>query len=53
MSPGIVLGLSLVSAIVALHNGSLTLHDNKPGLRIQITLPTETAYLRRQHESRY
>ena len=52
-TPGNGLGLSLVSAIVALHNGSLTLHDNKPGLRIQITLPTETAYLRRQHESRY
>jgi len=52
-TPGNGLGLSLVSAIVALHNGSLTLHDNKPGLRIQITLPTETAYLRRQHESQY
>ena len=47
------LGLSLVSAIVALHNGSLQLHDNKPGLRIEITLPSETAYLRRQNESEF
>ena len=52
-TPGNGLGLSLVSAIVALHNGSLQLHDNKPGLRIEITLPSETAWLRRQNESEF
>ena len=52
-TPGNGLGLSLVSAIVALHNGSLQLYDNKPGLRIEITLPSETAYLRRQNESAF
>ena len=52
-TPGNGLGLSLVSAIVALHNGSLQLHDNKPGLLIEITLPSETAYLRRQNESEF
>ena len=52
-TPGNGLGLALVSAIVALHNGSLQLHDNKPGLRIEITLPSETAYLRRQNESEF
>ena len=52
-TPGNGLGLSLCSASVALHNGSLQLHYNKPGLRIEITLPSETAYLRRQNESEF
>ena len=49
-TPGNGLGLSLVSAIVALHNGKIRLHDNKPGLRIEIILPSANAYLRNQNE---
>jgi signal transduction histidine kinase len=35
-SPGNGLGLSLVSAIARLHNAALSLHDNKPGLRVTL-----------------
>lgn len=41
-TPGNGLGLSLVSAIVELHNGRLSLHDNEPGLRVEIHLPILT-----------
>ncbi|MDE8342999.1 MAG: ATP-binding protein [Acidocella sp.] len=34
------LGLSLVSAVAQLHNGTLRLADNNPGLRAIISLPT-------------
>lgn len=37
--PGFGLGLSLVNAVVRLHQGSLTLEDRAPGLRAVITLP--------------
>jgi signal transduction histidine kinase len=37
--PGNGLGLSLVSSVVKLHGGTLTLDDEKPGLKIIITLP--------------
>lgn len=37
--PGNGLGLSLVAAVVKLHNGSVMLEDNEPGLRVVITLP--------------
>ncbi|WP_375462609.1 ATP-binding protein [uncultured Methylobacterium sp.] len=39
--PGFGLGLSLVSAVVRLHQGSLTLEDNAPGLRVVIGLPAD------------
>lgn len=43
-SPGNGLGLSLVSAVVALHRGTIRLQDNAPGLRVIIRLPlTESA----------
>ena len=37
--PGFGLGLSLVAAIVRLHQGSLELADNAPGLAVVVTLP--------------
>ena len=37
--PGSGLGLSLVAAVVRLHEGTLSLEDNTPGLRIRIRLP--------------
>lgn len=37
--PGSGLGLSLVSAVVQLHNGKLILEDNDPGLKAIIQLP--------------
>jgi len=33
------LGLSLVNAIISLHNGKITLEDNNPGLTVRIHLP--------------
>lgn len=37
-TPGNGLGLSLVSAVAGLHNGSLILGDNHPGLRAELIL---------------
>ncbi|MFT0861565.1 ATP-binding protein [Ancylobacter sp. G4_0304] len=39
--PGSGLGLSLVSAVVQLHGGTIDLQDNEPGLRVVITIPLE------------
>lgn len=39
-TPGNGLGLSLVTAIMNLHSGVIHLEDNKPGLRIELWLPT-------------
>lgn len=41
--PGFGLGLSLVNAVVRLHQASLVLEDNAPGLRAVITFPAHTA----------
>ncbi|WP_157216420.1 sensor histidine kinase [Flavisphingomonas formosensis] len=40
-SPGAGLGLSLVSAIAALHGAALTLADNRPGLRVSLAFPDQ------------
>jgi len=37
--PGSGLGLSLVAAVARLHGGTIALEDNRPGLRVVITLP--------------
>jgi signal transduction histidine kinase len=41
--PGNGLGLSMVEAAVKLHQGRVTLEDNKPGLKVLIKLPKITA----------
>ena len=38
-TPGHGLGLSLVSAIVRLHDGTIELGDNNPGLTVTVTFP--------------
>ncbi len=38
-SPGSGLGLSLVAAVARLHDGSVRLEDNEPGLRVRLILP--------------
>ncbi len=47
--PGSGLGLSLAAAVARLHNGSLRLEDNGPGLRVVIQLPAGP--LRREPEA--
>ncbi|HET9147854.1 MAG TPA: HAMP domain-containing sensor histidine kinase [Acetobacteraceae bacterium] len=41
-SPGNGLGLALVSAVVALHEGAISLQDNTPGLRVHLRFPAAT-----------
>ncbi|MGB1906011.1 MAG: ATP-binding protein [Spongiibacter sp.] len=41
--PGNGLGLSLVQAVVRLHDGFIELEDNHPGLRIVVRLPRQNA----------
>lgn len=36
--PGTGLGMALVKAILAIHHANITLHDNQPGLRVEIRL---------------
>jgi signal transduction histidine kinase len=47
--PGSGLGLSLAAAVARLHNGSLRMEDNEPGLRVVIRLPA--APVRRETEA--
>ena len=35
------LGLSMVSAVVSMHNGTIKLLDNRPGLKIMVRLPIQ------------
>lgn len=37
--PGSGLGLSLVAAVARLHEASISLEDNAPGLRVTLSLP--------------
>ena len=37
--PGSGLGLSLAAAVARLHNGALRLEDNRPGLKVVLSLP--------------
>lgn len=39
-SPGSGLGLPIARWIVTAHGGSITLHDNQPGLRVHVLIPT-------------
>jgi signal transduction histidine kinase len=39
--PGSGLGLSLAAAAARMHGGTVELEDNKPGLRVRVTLPAE------------
>jgi len=41
--PGSGLGLSLAAAVAKLHGGAIRLEDNKPGLRVVISLPAAAA----------
>jgi len=43
--PGSGLGLSLVAAVARLHGGTVRLEDNQPGLRVILSLPSETSAL--------
>lgn len=42
-TPGVGLGLSVVSAVARLHGGTLTLDDNHPGLRATLRIGAMTA----------
>lgn len=39
-TPGTGLGLSLVTAVVSLHDGAIELAGNDPGLKVTVTLPS-------------
>ncbi len=51
-TPGNGLGLSLVNAVVTLHNGMINLEDNAPGLRIELLLPDLQTFRARWEKDR-
>jgi signal transduction histidine kinase len=44
--PGSGLGLSLAAAVARLHGGALRIEDNRPGLRVTLSLPARPAPMR-------
>ena len=46
--PGTGLGLSLVQAVGRLHGGAVRLEDNRPGLRVVLTLPKRAETAKRE-----
>src|SRR4029077_9138512 len=44
--PGSGLGLSLAAAVARMHGGAVDLEDNRPGLRVRLTLPADDPPLR-------
>ena len=53
MHPGNGLGLSLVLAVIKLHQGSVTLGDNEPGLLVTVRLPLKQTQLPLQDPTVY
>jgi signal transduction histidine kinase len=47
--PGSGLGLSLAAAVARMHGGTVELEDNRPGLRVRLTLPAADEPARLHH----
>lgn len=43
-TPGVGLGLSVVSAVARLHGGALVLEDNRPGVRAVLRMPVQAEH---------
>jgi signal transduction histidine kinase len=50
-TPGSGLGLSLVRAVASLHGGTISLEDNRPGLKVVLRLPVPTPNSNRSSHS--